>query len=309
MKPREIAESYVFQHYGNLTTLGDLQFDEDERKWYAELKSDYPRILKDDSRVEQPIVRFIPMSRIGKIVFDNEFNVLQATPRSEIGEGIRGRLTLWRDQAERIMVQASSDQIARLRGADHVLYPIIVILDNLLHPLDGRPLITQKQIETDDDPTKLYKYLDLLRELEVVELRPEGWSTGPLFTPLQEKSESQNADFYRAILSLIMRERYSAIRDIFHIGRFERYIHADNCYYWYALDAGKLMYTEKRKLFSRYASFYAEAGDMSLNTIFNELAEVGVLEFKGNLAYGNPALFDKMLELKDKESSIGLVKA
>ena len=42
MKAREVIESYVFRHYGNLTTVGEIGYEDESGKWIAELKSRLP---------------------------------------------------------------------------------------------------------------------------------------------------------------------------------------------------------------------------------------------------------------------------
>ena len=50
-------------------------------------------------------------------------NVIQATARGECGKQIWDRLDLWKIQAERIMVEASADQLAMTRGAANSSLP------------------------------------------------------------------------------------------------------------------------------------------------------------------------------------------
>ena len=79
MKARDEIENYVFRHYGNLTTVGNVGYEDESGKWIAELRCDYPRWIKDDKSDAEPTLRFIPMDNIGKIVFDSNFNPLEMT--------------------------------------------------------------------------------------------------------------------------------------------------------------------------------------------------------------------------------------
>lgn len=310
MKAREVIEEYVFKHYGNLTTVGDIGYEGESRRWIAELKSDYPRWIKDDKGAGEPSLLFIRMDNIGKVVFDNDFGVLQATARSECGERIWDRLNLWRDSAERIMVEASADQLAMARGADQFLSPIITILDNLQSPLYSKPLIYRAEIET-GGPNWL-KYLSLLEELEVVRAVPEekAWTYGPLFTVLLEKSKEKKMSFERAVFSHILKNRYPAIRDVFHIGIFEKIIHLDSCYYWHALDAEKSIATERGNLFSRYKFQYQDEDDevdkMTLNSRLQELSRVKALRIEGDYCVAEEDLLKQMIVLKHQTAERGL---
>jgi hypothetical protein len=306
MKARETVESYVFRHYGNLTTVGDIVYEDETGKWIAELKSDYPRMITDDKTGAEPVLKFIPMPKIGTVVFDANWNVLEATPRSECGDKIWDRLTLWRETAERIMVEASADQLANVRGADQFLSPVGTILDNLRHPLHDKPIIYKEDIEGVES-TKYQKYLSLLSDLNVVEPVTEGWVCGPLFVTLLEQSIVQKRDFFKVVIAYLLQKRYSSVRDILHIGRFEKLIHLDNSYYWYALEAEELLHFERRGLFSRYRVQYndEEADNFTLNSTLQELSQVEALRVEQDFCIGNDKIFAQMLTIKHKVAELG----
>ncbi len=306
MKARETVETYVFKHYGNMTTVGDVAYEDETGKWIAELKSDYPRMITDDQTGAEPILKFIPMPKIGKVVFDSNWNVLEATPRSECGDRIWERLHLWRATAEQIMVEASADQLANLRGADQFLAPVGTIIDNLRFPLYDKPIIYNADIEGEDS-FKLKKYLSLLADIGLVEQVDDGWTTGPLYTTLLEQSQRQSQDFFRVVLSALLQKRYNAVKDILHIGRFEKLIHFDNSYYWYALEIEELVHTERRKLFSRYRVQYDDEGadDVSLNSTLQQLSQVGALQVDRDICYGNEKILAQMVKIKHKVAELG----
>ncbi len=297
----------MFHHYGNLTTVGDIAYEDETGKWLVELKCDYPRMISDDKTGAEPILKFIQMPKIGRIVFDSNWNVLEATKRSECGDKIWDRLNLWRETAERIMVEASADQLANIRGADQFLSPVGTILDNLRYPLHSAPVIYKEDIE-DGDSSKWKRYLSLLADLSIVEQIPEGWTAGPLYTTLLEQSIRQRRDFFRVVLSYLLEKRYTSVRDILHIGRFEKLIHLDNCYYWYALEGEELIHTERARLFSRYRMQYAdeEANNFTLNSTLQELNQVEALSVDKDMVYGNEKLFAQMVTIKHKVAELGL---
>ena len=65
MDAKQIIENYVFRHYGDLTSVGRIKSE--SGKWIAELRTDYPRWIKDEKSAEEPILRYIPMDGIGRI--------------------------------------------------------------------------------------------------------------------------------------------------------------------------------------------------------------------------------------------------
>lgn len=309
--PKETIEKHVFRQYGNLTRVGDVEREEESGNWIAELRSDYPRWINDDRTRGEPILRFIPMDNIGTIVFDGRMNVLEATPRDECGQRIWDRLGLWRETAERIMVEASSEQLAMARGADQFLSPIITILDNLQNSLHGKPIITRDDIRA--SPPDWFKYLSLLVDLEVVQEHPEEgfWSYGPMFTTLEEKAASKGIPFDRAVIAYVLKNRYPAVRDILRINVFEKVIHLDTSYYWQALDAEKSIAIERGNLFERYKVQYEdeEADSFTLNSTLLELARVHALKMEGEYCIAEPRILEQMITLKHEAARRGPPRA
>jgi len=312
MKARDVIESYVFRHYGNLTTVGSVGYEEESGRWVAELKSDYPRWIKDDRSTGEPMLRFIAMDNIGKIVFDNDLNVLEATPRDECGERIWDRLGLWRDAAERIMVEASADQLAMIRGADQFLAPICTILDNLQNPLHSKPVITREDIIRAGGPD-WFKYLSLLEDLEIVRALPEEkeWTYGPLFTSLEEKAAKEGKVFERAVFAHILKNRYPAVRDVLRIGIFESVIHLDSSYYWQAMDVEAPISIERDNLFARYRVQYddPDADRFTLNSRLQELRRVNAIKLDNNFCLAEPRILKRMVELKHEAAKYGPMSA
>ncbi|MDG6925643.1 MAG: hypothetical protein JRN09_03725 [Nitrososphaerota archaeon] len=300
MKAREVIEKYVFKQYGNLTSVGSVGYEQESGKWIAELKCDYPRWITDDKTMAAPILRFISMDNIGKIVFDDNMNVMDATPRSECGERIWERLDLWRDAAERIMVEASADQLAMARGADQFLSPIVTILDNLRDSLHGKPIITRDDISVSGPDW--FKYLSLLEDLEIVKAIPEEgiWSYGPMFTTLEEASRKKGVPFERVVIAHILKHRYPAIRDILRVNVFEKVIHLDSAYYWQALEAEEPVAIERRNVFQRYKVQYEdeEADNFTLNARLLELSHVHAIKVENSYCIAEPEILERMITLK-----------
>ena len=52
----EEVRRYTRQHYGNLISVGEPEFNARTNTWVAELKSDYPRIIPDDRTPSKKIM-------------------------------------------------------------------------------------------------------------------------------------------------------------------------------------------------------------------------------------------------------------
>lgn len=297
MEAKQLIEDYVSRHYGNLTMVGRIK--EEPGRFVAELRTDYPRWIKDEKSTE-PILRYIPMDAIGQVVFDSNMNVIQATTRAECGQKIWDRLDLWKIQAERIMVEASADRLAMAKGADQFLSPVTIILDNLKNPVHGRPLITRAEVQA-SDPNWL-KYLALLAELDIVTYLPEekGWTYGSTFVALEKKASEKEMEFARVVFAHLLKNRYPTIRDNFRINIFEKSIHLDSSYYWLALDAEEPVTISRLYLFSRYKFSYGdeEASDMALNSTLQELSRIHAIKSEKDNCVAEEELLKEMIVLK-----------
>jgi hypothetical protein len=285
----------MFSNYGNLISVGDPKFDEIQKVWVAQLQSDYPRIIRDDIDPQRRILKFISLKGLGEIKLSQDLKVLEATPRSRCVENVDSFLRLWMERAERIIVSTSSEQLAKVSGAEWVLNPIVMIISNL----SQQNFIYDWEVDEDIRPDNIKQYLKLLEELDLVERRNDGWRYGNLFTSLREKS-SGFEEFQIKILSHLIKERYSVIREILDIRRFENVIHVDTCYYAPSLEAEELIYRKEASIRSDYENLYDEIGTLRLRQILGELVRVGALKKKDEYYFGNEKIFGDMLDLKDQ---------
>ena len=209
------------------------------------------------------------------------------------------------------MVEASADQLAMARGADQFLSPIVTILDNLRYPIDGKPVITLDSVKS-SGPNML-KYLSFLEDLEIVKAYPESkdWSYGPQFTPLLEKATEKGMAFERAVFADILKNRYPAIREIFHIGIFEKIVHLDSCYYSSALEVEKPIATKVKTIFDQYKYQYNddEEDNLGLNSKLHELARIHALKIENGCCVADEALLKQMIVLKEESAKRGLPRA
>lgn len=284
---------YIASNYGNLISTSAPIFDETQKVWVASLKSDYPRIIQDDMEPQRRILKFITLKGLGQIKLSQDLKVLEATSREKCVESLDSFLRLWLERAERIIVSASSDQLARVSGAEFVLNPILMIISNL----SQRNFIYDWEMEDEVCPENIRQYLKLLEELKLVERRENGWRDGELFTPLREVSNSLK-EFQTSILSHVIRERYSVIREILEIRRFETFVHVDTCYYAPSLEAEELLSKKEESIRSDYENLYDEIGPLRLRQILGELVTVGALKKKDGCYYGDEKIFNQMLSMR-----------
>ena len=296
---------YILQNYGNLISISQPLFDDKTRTWIAQLQADYPRLIPDDRSPSEKIVKFLSMKNLGTVHFSEDLKPLDATPREDCIKKLNTFLKMWQERAERIIVTASSDQLARIGETQWVLAPFRMIVSYLL----------QKEVIYDDEvererpikERKLGQYLKLLESLDVVRRIDNGYTHGNLFTALLEKS-TNTTELKTAIMSCLIRERYSMLRDIFDISQLETFVHVDSCYYKPALEAEKIVHLKRDTIVNYYFAFYRKKSPIRLAYILDELVGANALKSSDKYYYANEELFDRMLHMKSELQELGTLR-
>jgi len=300
---------YARQHYGNLISIGEPRFDERAKTWSAELKSDYPHVVHDDRSPNERILKFLSLRRLGEIKFGENLQPIESTTSRETCiKNLTAFLAMWRERAERIIVMVSSDQLARINEAQRVLAKVGMIISNLLH----RERISEEDIAffPPKQERKMIRYLRFLEDLDLVRKIDGGYTYGNLFSELQVQTQGNIPEFYTAILSHIIRTRYSALRETFNISQLEPFVHVDSCYYRPTLEAEKILYLTSDSIINHYTKFYrSRKSPMRIRYILEELVNAKALEREDKYYFGNEELFSQMLDLKSQMAELGSPRA
>lgn len=303
MSAQRTIRSFVLHNYGNLISAETPEFDEKTKRWVAMIKSDYPIILQDDRTPDKRIVRFIPIRGIGKIHFNENLKPLkESTPREECVKTIQTLIEVWRDRTEKIVVQASADYFVRIPEFRHFFTPIEEVVDHLLEhhviydddAMKYRPI--NKQMRTN-------QYLKLLEGLNFIRRVDNGYESGEMFLFLLKECETKGLEedeFRNAILSEVIRKRYSALRDVFEISRLQPTIHIDSCIYSPSLDAEELIHLSKQTIARNYKESYGRINPLTLTHILRRLRGVGAISRSENYWSGTEKLLSNMLDIKNE---------
>jgi len=302
----EEVRKYAIRHYGNLISVGEPEFDARTRTWLTELKSDYPRIIHDDRSPNERILKFLSLRRLGIIKLGENLQPIEATSRETCVQNLSTFLDMWRERAERIIVRVSSDHFAQINEAQWVLAKVGMIVLNLLQ----KEIILEGEIAshhpTEED--KIRRYLKLLEGLDLVRQIDEGYTYGNLFTELRRQT-SNTQEFKTVILSHIIRERYSTLKESFGISQLETFVHVDSCYYRPALEAEKLLYWTADSIIDHYTKLYGRKSPLRITYILGELVNVKALEREDKYYFGNEELFSQMLDLKSEMTELAPPRA
>ena len=294
--PKEISR-YMRLHYGNLVTFDDPMFV--EGKWETDLKVDYPMVIQDD-RTGERMIRFLTFKGLGHLRFTQDFRVIERTTQNEeCADLLSAHLARWRKRTERIVTQASADNLARVGKLREILHPIEVIVSSLVDPGE----ISIAEISEWRRPKRSKQYLSLLEQNEIVQRTETGYTYGNTFTSIQKRVAEENPkDHYDAIvesvIAHVIRHNYPVLRQVFQLSRLEPLVHMDNCYYEPALQAEKLLYKKEGTLVDRYNSIYPRVSRAELKPALHELVRIGTLTKEGEYFYGKNNLFVEMQQMQ-----------
>lgn len=291
---------YVMCHYGNLMTIEKPSFDEKNKLWKAQLKANYPRLIKSDYPREERFIRVLPLRRLGTVCFSEAFQFLKdcSIKRKDSVNILRSYLQMWQERAENIIVETSSLQLADTSPARVFLNPVNKMLDNFLQKEEI--VITFEELKKVRSPRRFMQWLILLEELKLIKKVEDGYSYGEMFTSIRRESKN-NREFQIRSMAYVLKESYPTLREVFHIKQFEPLIHLDSCYYRPALEAEEVLYQTEESLFKRFMDVYDYRPHMELRHVLLELHNSEALRCKNSYYYANDELFKEMLEIKNTQ--------
>jgi len=304
----ERIREYTMSHYGNLFSTEDPVFDEKEKLWKAQLKSNYPRLIKND-QPEERFIRVLPLKGLGTICFNADLQFVKdcSSKREESVALIHSYLNMWREQVENIVVTASSQQLANTHPARTFLHPANMILANFRQKRDS--VITHEEMEKlRRRHAKIERWVSLLEDLNLIKKTESGYTYGEKFVGLEKKARN-HSEFETFSMAYILEKSYPLLKEIFHIQQFEPLVHLDSCYYRPALEAEDVLYQTSDSLFKRFVADYSYRPDTELRHVLLELQKSEALRCKESYYYANDTIFKEMLDLKSQVPSMVLPHA
>jgi len=292
------AREYVLYYFGNLLSVEEPIYDEQERLWKVKLETKYPRLIKNDAPQER-YVRTLLIRDLGTLWLNEEMNVIKnrSTSREECANILRTRLRTWEERAEKIVVKTSAFQLANTGMARVFLNPISTILANFLQ--EETAIISFEELENLRKTERYFQWMHLLEDLELVRKEDEGYTYGNMFTELRRQLED-DPDFLTNILAYVIRERYPVLKEVFQLRQFETLVHLDSSYYTPALEARQVLFQRAESLYNRYLAKYRYRSKLELPIVLHELCNSKALNRKGQFYYANPELFEEMLKMSEE---------
>lgn len=292
------AREHVLRYYGNLLSIDNPIFDNQEKIWKVRMKTDYPRLIKNDEP-EERFVRTLRIRDLGTLLVNEDLVVVQdrSTSRSDCVKILRKRLKTWEDRAENIIVKTSALQLAKTGIARVFLNPINTILANFLQ--EESAIIYFEELEYLRKTQRYLQWMRLLEDLQLVRREEEGYVYGNMFTEIRRKVED-DGEFLTHVSAYIIRERYPMIKEVFNLKQFEPLVHLDNCYYRPAIEAKMVLYRKAESLFNLYLAQYKHRSRMELPAVLLELRNSQALKQKDKYYYANEEIFEKMIKMSEE---------
>ena len=292
----QLIESYVYRHYGNLIIHTNPVFDTHTKTWTSELKSDYPRLIKDDSNPDAKLMKFLTLRHLGEVSL-NKASEIKATPRDQCILRINTLLARWRHYAENVIASASSMELATIGTVKDVLNPIVMITANYLRK--GVETIKYSEIDREIRAQRMRQYFKFLSQIQLLEETDEGYRYAPLFVELRKNLRSDE-EFKTKIIAYVMKEHYSTLRQVFRISRFEPLVHMETCYYAPSLEAERLLSRREESLIALYYKWYGRSSNMRLRSILDDLVAHHLLEKSGEYYRGAERIWKELGETRNQ---------
>lgn len=289
-------------NYGDLITFEEPKLIDD--RWRVNLKVDYPVILDDDMTNER-MIRFLSVGRVGQLEFDHNYVPIEVTSREECDKTLDLHLTRWRERTERIVVESTARNIARIGRVREALNPMFV----LIHSLAKNQKISFSEIEEMRRPAKKQEYASLLEHDGIMRQIDGGYTYGNAFVSilnnLDASSRTDVDKIKEAVVAYVIEQNYSVIREVFRVNRLDPFTHLESCYYEPSIQADKLLHRKKSTLFSRYNSLYPPFSPNELDPILYDLVKAGSLqEVKPDIFLGVEDAFGKMQQKSTMEEFV-----
>jgi len=301
----QVVQRYAFSHYGNLILVDEPEFDEDENLYVSTLRSDYPLIIQDDRLPKKRTVRVLKIGNLGTISINSDNKIVKekTSSRDDIIANLNLFFELWKERAETIVISASADNLVRISRLRHFFDPIDSVLIYLwdTHKMFDEDINTARLIGR---RRKMRLYLNLLEGLEIVRRVEDGYVEGNMFLSLRDSAKNEE-QFRDTVISHIIRERYSTLRDIFHLTILEPTIHIDNSIYLPELEAELTVYRSASSIERDYRYYYERRiNPLDLKLTLKRLENAQAISRRGNHYSGNEKLLKEMITLKKSMPSL-----
>jgi hypothetical protein len=304
--PERAIEFYASMNYGHVISTDAPIYDEKKGLYVSNLHSDYPLIIKNEKPPETKTIHIMEINSLGRITSDKNGKIIRdfTTSRDECIKNILSFFELWKRRAEEIVVYATSDKLVKGLRWYHFLDPI----DEIVSQLWESECINEFEIDycrSKGRRRKTRLYLGLLEGLEIVSKRGDSYFEGNLTVAARKEAKGDKGYFRDLLVSTVLKERYSTLRDVFHLRILEPVIRVDNCIYLPEIETEGQIYRSFESINRDFKNYYHHSINKEvLKRNLEQLVDFKIIEQKGPYYFGNKTLRDVMIEKKKEIGSI-----
>ncbi|MCW4028407.1 MAG: hypothetical protein NWE92_02010 [Candidatus Bathyarchaeota archaeon] len=300
--PEQAIAFYASLNYGHVILVDPPIHDEQENVYISNLRSDYPLYIRNEKPPQTRTLHIFEIDRLGQITSDQDGKIIKnrTTTRDECIKNIQSFFELWKKRTEEIVVYATSDGLVQLLKWNPFLAPIKEIVSELWE-YEG---ISEFEINYCRNKNRRHKtqlYLSLLEGLKIVRKQEDGYIEGNTTVIARKEAEGDKNYFSDLLVSTILKERYSTLRDIFGVRILGPIIRIENCIYMPEIETDNQVYRSIDSISKEFKQNYNRPINKDvLRRDLEALVEYNLIEQDGKHFHGKDDLRHRMIE-KQKE--------
>jgi hypothetical protein len=145
----------------------------------------------------------------------------------------------------------------------------------------------------------------LLEGLKIVHKQNDIYSEGNLAVTARNEAKGNKHYFRDLLISTVLKERYSTLRDVFKVRILEPVIRVDNCIYLPEIETEEQIYRSVKSIRQDFKNYYHRPiNEEVLKRNLELLVDFDVIKQSGPHYYGNRELRKVMIEKKKEIGSI-----
>jgi hypothetical protein len=302
-EPQRAILQYASAHYGHLILVDIPEYNEKERMYISNLRSDYPFVVYDDKLPQQKSLHVLKIGNLGRITLDSDYRIVKerTTSRDECIRHLDTFFEVWKRRAEEIIVVASANCLVKVPSFNHFFKPINGILNTLWfhHTIDD---VEIRMDRSSTRSNRLMLYMQLLEDLKIVRRVPNGYAEGEC--SLFVRNGLTQTEYRNTLLSDIIKEQYRTLRDVFRLNIFDRCVRIDSCIYLPEMETEKAVYRKEESIKNDYKKYYnRRINNCDLLNILTELENAGAIMHDGKHYFGNDSLRKEMVKMKNSPAT------
>jgi hypothetical protein len=297
---------YASLNYGHAILVDPPIYDEHGQLYVSNLHSNYPLTIKNEKPPETKTLHIFEIESLGVITSDKTGKILKnlTTSRDDCIKNIQSFFELWKRRAEEIVVYATSDRLVKGLRWNHFLDPI----DEIISELWEYECIKEFEIDFCRNKQRRRKtrlYLGLLEGLQIVRKLGDSYSEGNLTVTARKEAKGDKRYFRDLLISTVLKERYSTLRDIFKVRILEPIIRVENCIYLPEIELEDQVYRSVESISRDFKrNYHRSINGEVLKRNLEQLVDFEVVEQKGKHFHGREDLRNIMIEKKKELGSI-----